>query len=173
MRNSYFNSFQEEKLGNISDVRNFKNISDSIAHNFLEKAKKHDMIIKNKETSETSKIEKLKQLTNKAENTKEILEKTYNIINKHIWDLKTRLETEISKSWKEIKNLNNKIKKSSLEKQEIGQMINEININIEIIKNDENIINNLDELQRMEEERENFINIAESYLPYERKGNKE
>jgi len=98
MRNSYFNSFQEEKLGNISDVKNFKNISDSIAHNFLEKEKKHDMIIKNKETLKTSKIEKIKQLTNKAENTKEVLEKAYNIINKHIWDLKTRLETEISKS---------------------------------------------------------------------------
>ena len=173
MRNSYFNSFQEETLGNISDLKNFKNISNSIAHNFLKKTKKQDMIISSKETSKTSKIETIKQLTTKAENTKETLEKAYNIINKHIWNLKTRLETEISKSWKEIKSLKNKIRKASLEKQEIGQMINEININIEIIKNDENIINNLDELERMEEERENFINIAESYLPYERKGNKE
>jgi len=98
MRNSYFNSFQEETLGNISDLKNFKNISNSIAHNFLKKTKQQDMIISRKETSKTSKIETIKQLTTKAENTKETLEKAYNIINKHIWNLKTRLETEISKS---------------------------------------------------------------------------
>ncbi len=157
LNNDYFNSFENEKLEKTLVFKKNRNISSSIAHNFLKEIEK---------VNQTPNIEKADQkreeLISKAQETKEGLETIYNVINEYIWNLKSWLKIEISKSWNNIINLNENIREVSLNKDSISQMIEEIQKNIKTIHNDPDIRN--EELEKMEEERENYLNRAKDYL---------
>lgn len=166
LNNDYFNSLENEKLEKTLVFKKDRNISNSIAHNFLQKTKEIEKANQVTNIKKTKKIEKndqkIEELISKAQETKEELETIYNIINEYIWNLKIRLKIEISKSWNNIMNLNENIRETSLNKDSISQMIGEIEENIKTIHNDPDIRN--EELEKMEKERENYLNRAKDYL---------
>jgi chromosome segregation ATPase len=155
LNNDCFNFSENEEEEKNYVFKKDRNISNSIAHSFLQKTEE---IEKANQTTD----QEIDELISKAQETKEELETIYNIINEHIWNLKNRLKSEINKSWNNIISLNENIRKISLNKDSINQMIVEIDENIKTINNDPDIRN--EELEKMEEERKICLNRAKDYL---------